>query len=213
MLIGFAFTEVVRLGATRIDYIGGNSGMVGIYAPQSIDPWMPALCVATCYLVVLGLYLLERSSFGLLLKATRNNEKVVESVGLSTLHIKLACFCTAAFAIGVAGSIHAYSYHVISPGDFGFLVPVYALAYVKVGGERHVLGAVIGACFLTVVAQMVQGTGSLQYIIFGGVIVITMLGLKGGILQLLSYALGLKKRRKRRNNADVLGEHAQGELR
>ena len=32
----------------------------------------------------------------------------------------------------------AFVYNVISPGDFSYLVPVFALAYVKIGGDSHV---------------------------------------------------------------------------
>ena len=33
MLISFAFTEVLRMIYTQIEYIGGNSGMIGIFPP------------------------------------------------------------------------------------------------------------------------------------------------------------------------------------
>ena len=182
MLIGFAFTEVIRLAYTRIDFVGGNSGMVGIYAPMSLEPWMPAISVSVCYLLLCGLFAVEKSSFGLLMNAIRNNDNVVETLGVSALRVKLLCFVIAALVVGAAGSIHAYSYHVISPGDFSFLIPVYALAYAKVGGERHIVGPVIGAIFLTVVSQLVQGSGALQYVLFGGVIILSMLGVRGGLI-------------------------------
>jgi branched-chain amino acid transport system permease protein len=210
MLIGFAFTEVIRLAYTRIDYVGGNSGMVGIYAPISLDRWMPAICVAVCYLLVIGFFAAEKSSFGSLMHAVRNNDKVVETLGVSALRVKLVCFVIAAVAVGAAGSIHAYSYHVISPGDFSFLIPVYALAYAKVGGERHVVGPVIGAIFLTVISQLVQGSGALQYVLFGGVIIVSMIGVRGGLIDIAKwvrcrYRIGGARLR-------VLKDPASGEL-
>jgi branched-chain amino acid transport system permease protein len=188
MLIGFAFTEVIRLAYTRLDLVGGNSGMVGIYAPMSLEPWMPAFSVAVCYLLLIGFFAAEKSSFGLLMHAIRNNDKVVETLGVSALRVKLLCFVIAALVVGAAGSIHAYSYHVISPGDFSFLIPVYALAYAKVGGERHIVGPVIGAIFLTVISQLVQGSGALQYVLFGGVIILSMLGVRGGLIDIAKWA-------------------------
>ncbi|ACD20760.1 branched-chain amino acid ABC transporter permease [Paraburkholderia phytofirmans] len=212
MLIGFAFTEVVRLAYTRIDYVGGNSGMVGIYAPMSLDRWMPALCVGICYLLVSGFFVAEKSSFGLLMRAIRNNDKVVETLGVSALRVKLVCFCIAALAVGAAGAIHAYSYHVISPGDFSFLIPVYALAYAKVGGERHIVGSVIGAIFLTVVAQVVQGAGALQYVLFGGVIILTMLGVRGGMLDMLGWVACRRRRRAGAQHMGLPKDRTSGEL-
>ncbi|MFK4446043.1 branched-chain amino acid transport system permease protein [Caballeronia udeis] len=210
MLIGFAFTEVVRLSYTRINYVGGNSGIVGIYAPVQLEPWMPALCVGICYLLLVGFFVAEKSSFGLLMRAVRNNGKVVETLGVSALRVKLVCFCIAALAVGAAGSFHAYSYHVISPGDFSFLIPVYALAYAKVGGERHIVGSVIGAIFLTVVAQLVQGAGALQYVLFGGVIILSMLGVRGGMLNMVGWVTC--RRRGAAQGIGVPKDRTSGEL-
>jgi len=78
--------------------------------------------------------------------------------------------------------LHAHVFNVISPGDFSYLVPVFALAYVKIGGDANVMGSVIGAALLTVLAQYLQGMGSLEHILFGGAIVASMLLLPDGLL-------------------------------
>ena len=65
MLISFAFTEVVRLIYTRIEWLGGNSGMIGIFPPGTMvrlqsgrlaivlddpdaDPTKPPVCPFYC---------------------------------------------------------------------------------------------------------------------------------------------------------------------
>jgi branched-chain amino acid transport system permease protein len=181
MLISFAFTEVMRLIYTRIGYIGGNSGMMGVFPPQGLDPWMPALTVVVCGALILGLYLCERSDLGRVFKAIENNDAVVETVGINVVSVKLLCLVLASFAVGVAGALHAHIYNVISPGDFSYLVPVFALAYVKIGGDSHVLGSVLGATLLTLVAQALEGAGALEQILFGAAIVAGMLLLPEGL--------------------------------
>jgi branched-chain amino acid transport system permease protein len=181
MLISFAFTEVMRLIYTRINYIGGNSGMMGVFPPQTLDAWMPALTVVICGALILVLYLCERSDLGRVFKAIENNDAVVETVGINVVSIKLLCLVLASFAVGVAGALHAHIYNVISPGDFSYLVPVFALAYVKIGGDSHVLGSVLGATLLTLVAQALEGAGALEQILFGGAIVAGMLLLPEGL--------------------------------
>ena len=59
---------------------------------------------------------------------------------------------------------------------------MFALAYIKIGGDANVMGAVIGAALLTVLAQMLQGMGSLEHVLFGGAIVASMLVLPDGLL-------------------------------
>lgn len=194
MLISFAFTEVVRLIYTRIDWLGGNSGIIGVFPPQVLDPWMSALTVLLCGGLILLMYLCEASNLGRVFKAIENNDAVVETVGIDVMHVKLLCLVIAAFAVGVAGATHAFVYNVISPGDFSYLVPVFALAYVKIGGDSHVCGSILGAVLLTVLGQVLQGSGALEHILFGGAIVASMLvlpdGLWGGGGRLLRWATG-----------------------
>jgi branched-chain amino acid transport system permease protein len=181
MLISFAFTEVVRLIYTRVDWLGGNSGIIGIFPPQFLDPWMSVLTALLCGGMILTMYLCERSNLGRVFRAIQNNDAVVETVGIDVVHTKLICLVIASFSVGIAGSLHAHIYNVISPGDFSYLVPVFALAYVKIGGDASVVGAVLGAALLTILAQRLQGTGSLEHVLFGGAIVASMLVLPDGI--------------------------------
>ena len=196
MLISFAFTEVIRLIYTRIEWLGGNSGIIGVFPPQLLDPWMPALTLLLCGALILLMYFCEASNLGRVFKAIENNDAIVETVGIDVMHVKLLCLVIAAFALGVAGATHAFVYNVISPGDFSYLVPVFALAYVKIGGDSHVAGSVLGAVLLTVLAQILQGSGALQHILFGGAIIASMLilpdGLWGGGGRLLRWARGVR---------------------
>jgi branched-chain amino acid transport system permease protein len=194
MLISFAFTEVVRLIYTRVEWLGGNSGIIGVFPPQGFDPYMPALTILLCGALILMMYLCEASNLGRVFKAIENNDAIVETVGIDVMHVKLLCLVIAAFALGVAGANHAFVYNVISPGDFSYLVPVFALAYVKIGGDNHVAGSILGAVLLTVLGQALQGSGALQHILFGGAIIASMLilpdGIWGGVGRLLRKVRG-----------------------
>jgi len=185
MLISFAFTEVLRLIYTQSDVIGGNSGMVGIYPPRWLDPYY-SLLVVTATIALVGIMAwLERGPFGRLLKAIQNNDAVVESVGIDVQKTKIICLALASFAAGIGGALFAHANRVISPGDFSFLLAVYALAYVKIGGEAHVTGAIIGAVTLTLLNQYVISFGHYEHLLFGGAIVIAMLVLPNGLLGLI----------------------------
>jgi branched-chain amino acid transport system permease protein len=181
LLIGFAFTEVIRLLYTQIDAIGANSGMVGIFPPIALDAWYPAITVLLTAVALAVLYAVERSTLGKLFLAIRGNERIVLAAGINVLGVKIACLAIASFMTGLAGALQAHAANVISPGDFGYVVAAFALAYVKIGGEASILGTVLGAAGLTVIEQYIRGFGALEYILFGGVIVAAMLFLPDGL--------------------------------
>lgn len=188
LLISFAFTEVVRLVYTQNNALGGNSGMIGIFPPIPLEPWYPAILIVIVGLVLLGLYAIERSPLGMLFKAIKSNDQIVLSVGISVLTVKVICVVIASAALGLGGALHAHSNNVISPGDFSFLLSVFVLAYVKIGGEEHLVGAILGAAFLTLLGQWLMGVSSHERIFFGAAIIVAMIvmpqGLTGVALQI-----------------------------
>jgi branched-chain amino acid transport system permease protein len=182
LLISFAFTEVVRLIYTQMDVIGGNSGMVGIFPPNYLTRFYPALVVVLVLVFLFVLYWLERSAFGKVLVAIRNNDALVQTVGIDVHMTKVWCLGIASFVAGLCGALLAHANNVISPGDFSFLLAVFTLAYLKVGGESHILGAVLGAVTLTLLAQVALGFGSYEHIFYGTAIVLGVLVLPNGLL-------------------------------
>jgi branched-chain amino acid transport system permease protein len=186
LLIGFAFTEAVRILYSKSITLGGTSGMIGIFPPMILDGWMPTFIVAVAALLILGLYALERSDFGKILTAIRDNENVARTVGLNILLVKIACFATASAAAGMAGSLHAFANNVISPGDFSFLVAAFALAYVKVGGEGSIIGPLLGTALLVVLGSYALGLGGGEHIFYGAAIVLAVLLLPHGVTGLIS---------------------------
>ncbi|MGE0152025.1 MAG: branched-chain amino acid ABC transporter permease [Reyranellaceae bacterium] len=204
LLISFAFTEVVRLKYTQSNLIGGNSGMIGIFPPVAIEPYYPAIMIATIGLVLIGLYAIERSPLGMLFKAIKSNDQIVLSVGISVLVVKVICVVIAAAALGLGGALYAHSNNVISPGDFSFLLSVFVLAYVKIGGEDHMAGAILGAAFLTLLGQYLMGVGAHERIFFGAAIIVAMLVMPQGLTGL---ALRLGRRLGWATPAASLGQH------
>lgn len=186
LLIGFAFTEAIRILYSKSITLGGTSGMVGIFPPMVLDGWVPTFIVAVAALLIFGLYALERSDFGKILTAIRDNENVARTVGLNILLVKIACFAAASAAAGVAGSLHAFANNVISPGDFSFLVAAFALAYVKVGGEGSIVGPLLGTALLVVLGSYALGLGGGEHIFYGAAIVLAVLLLPNGITGLVS---------------------------
>ena len=190
MLISFAFTEVIRMIYTQFDFIGGNSGMIGIFPPAYLGDYYPTFVVAVVIAMLVVLHRLEQSDFGKVLIAIRNNDAIVQSVGINVHITKVICVAIASLVAGLAGGLLAHANNVISPGDFSFLLAVYTLAYVKVGGESHLTGAVLGATVLTLLAQIALGFGPYEHIFYGAAIVIAVLTMPDGLFGIVGRFLG-----------------------
>lgn len=188
MLIGFAFAEAVRIALTKTAIVGGVSGMTGIFPPRWLDPWLAPFVVAVVIALLFMLYAIEKSDFGKVLVAIRDNENIVRTVGIDVLFCKVTCFAIASFCAGVAGSLHAFVNNVISPGDFSFLLAAFALAYVKVGGESSIAGAVVGAIVMVLLGSYALGLGTGEHLFYGAAIVLAVLFLPNGLVGLAQKA-------------------------
>lgn len=183
-LIGFAFVEVIRIVYTQSQWLGGNSGIVGIFPPVALDRYMTLFVVAMCAVLIGVLYWVERSHFGKLLVAIRENDAVVDAVGINSHWIKTIAFAIACFTAGLAGGLQAFVNNVISPGDFSYLLSVFALAYLKIGGEDSPVGPVLGAILLILLGIWATSFGAGEHIFYGAAIVLTVLFMPKGMVGL-----------------------------
>lgn len=196
MLIGFAFAEAVRIAFSKTEIIGGTSGMVGIFPPRALDPWMQTFVAAVVVVLLYGLYRIEKSDFGRTLSAIRDNDNIVKTVGINVLHTKVACFAIASFCSGMVGSLMAFTNNVISPGDFGFMIANFALAYVKVGGQSSIFGAMGGAVFLVLLGSYALGLGAGEQLFYGSAIVLAILLMPQGFVGIVEgWTTRLKMRK------------------
>ena len=197
LLIGFAFTEVVRLVYTKVQWLGGNSGMVGIFPPRYLEAHYSTFVVMVVGVMLIVLVAFERSHLGKTFVAIRDNDQVVLSVGLNVHMLKVACLCIGAFAAGLAGALSAFVNNVISPNDFGFLLSTFALAYLKVGGEDSPLGPVAGATLLVLLSSVALSMGAGEHVFYGLAIVFSVLLMPKGLMGLLPALRRLRSARRR----------------
>ena len=193
VLIGFAFSEAVRIVFSKTLFLGGNSGMTGIYPPRFMEPWLAAFVMAVVVVLLFALYAIEKSYFGKVLYSIRDNENLAKSVGVNVVFCKVTCFVIASFCAGVAGGLQAFMNSVISPSDFGFLVTAFALAYLKVGGEKSMIGVISGSIILVSLGSFALGLGAAEQMFYGGVIVLCMLLLQEGLTGLGFVKKALRK--------------------
>lgn len=96
--------------------------------------------------------------------AIRERDLTAEVLGVQLVQYKLTAFALGSFYAGVAGGLLAYFNQFVNPEQFGLLLSVFFLSAVIVGGMGSVLGAVLGAIFMTLLPEVLR-EGAL---LFGG---------------------------------------------
>ena len=117
-----------------------------------------------------------------MLWSIRESELLASSVGIDVLGHKLVAFVISAFVAGLAGSFYANYVGYISPLIFDFQYSVSILIFVVVGGFSSLAGPVMGAVVLTVVPEVFRASGKYQMMIFGLILVFSMLAMPDGMV-------------------------------
>lgn len=166
-IVTLAAAEIVRLlvrSVTLSKYTKGSDGLgqfsQGFY---SLDPYATGrygigrvsfderqawvltvgwtLVVLSCLLV----FLLMRSPWGRVLKAIREDEDAVRSLGKNVYSYKLQSLVLGGVLGCLGGFMTAFGNSVVQPDSFGTETTNYALTIVILGGAARVLGPVVGA--------------------------------------------------------------------
>lgn len=194
------------LGLAQIVYVlfvkGGKitGGANGIYLDASyfsgmrVYYWV-ALLVAV--LATLAVWLLTRSSFGLALKAIREDDISAASHGVNVLKYKVLAFVMSAFLAGLAGSIYGYYLFHLEPASvFNMNWLFYPILMVVLGGTGTIIGPVIGSLICS--ALFAYGDiyfGGYHPIFSGFLIILVMRLMPGGIMGLVSKAPALWRKK------------------
>jgi branched-chain amino acid transport system permease protein len=129
----------------------GHSGYRGIQPPELFglywrDPlpfyYMSLAVAALAYAAVLYC---ARSTFGLGLQATRDNQRRMRAIGFNTTAHKVAAYFLAGIIAGFAGVLLVWFNGRISPGTVSVAESIGILVIAVIGGLRHPIGPFLGA--------------------------------------------------------------------
>jgi branched-chain amino acid transport system permease protein len=168
--------------------------------------WYFILLVAAASTLLVCLNLLRTRS-GRAWRAIRTHETVAETLGIGIAAYKLLAFVISSSITAVAGALFAYYRGFVSVEAFSLFLTIQYVAMVIVGGMGSLLGALLGAAFVTVFPYVIetallalpgaQGFASLlfavNYAAFGLVMILFLLleplGLVGIWRRIQSYFL------------------------
>jgi ABC-type branched-subunit amino acid transport system permease subunit len=145
--------EMLRLVVLNEDWLTrGALGLTGI--PRPLGDVVPAelyqyfllgLSLALLLLVLAFLTVIQRSPFGRVVRAVREDDVVAATLGKNVLWVRVRIFAIGGGIIGLAGSLHSFYYQYIDPTQFTNIVVAYAFMAVIAGGRGAHRGAILGA--------------------------------------------------------------------
>ena len=140
-------------------------------------------------MVVLIFYKLYHSPYGTALKALREDELALQTMGRNTRRMKTLAFVISSAFIGWASYIFATYMTFIYPGGFHLEESIFILIAVLVGGSGTIRGAMAGAVFVIVVPELLRYAGlpdniaaPMKQIFFGLILILIMRYRPNGLL-------------------------------
>ncbi|WP_324909363.1 branched-chain amino acid ABC transporter permease [Baekduia sp.] len=132
-------------------------------------------------LVVLGLWLVGRSRFGVTLEAIRENEERARFSGYNTYLPRLGAFAISGFCASIAGVLFALKASYVSPDVLGFQLAGDSLVATIVGGFTILIGPVVGALLYIYAQGRFGDTGNLE-LYMGLALIVVVIFLPGGVV-------------------------------
>jgi branched-chain amino acid transport system permease protein len=112
--------------------------------PSTTGIWQAAIAALICAAVA---YLYQRTRFGRMLRATREDPAAAAAAGISIYRQRLLAFTLSGALAGFAGGIYVHL-QPLQAGGLSLDLTFITLAMLVVGGSGSLLGAVVGALVL-----------------------------------------------------------------
>ena len=140
------------------------------------------------------------SKMGLVLTATRDQERRLQFLGYPVAHYKIFIFAVAAMLAGLAGALYVPQVGIITPSQIGVLPSLEIVVWVATGGRGTLVGAILGAIGINAARSALTARYPEWWpIILGGLFVAVVIvfpdGLAGLPRQLQRWGRRLRLRR------------------
>jgi branched-chain amino acid transport system permease protein len=128
-------------------------------------------------------------------RALHGSEVAAAAIGIDAARHKLAAFVLSAAIAAAAGALTAHYSGFITPAKASFLHSVELVTMVVFGGMASTLGAVVGAAVLTTLPQFLTVFKEYEMVLFGALLMLTMIFMPQGLVPTLEKALAAARRK------------------
>jgi len=176
-------------------WTGGPDGMpVGALGAFGFElagdkAWYALVALLLLLVTWLALNLID-SPAGRALQAIHGSEIAARVVGVDATAFKVRVFVLSAALASIMGSITAHYVAFVTPGLAGFFHSIELVTMVVVGGMASVFGSILGAVILTTLPQLLSTFEGWETVVFGAILMLTMIFLPKGLVPTLRLRFG-----------------------
>ena len=174
-------------------FTGGSRGLV---VPRPFELSRPEhhrvfyfLYAALLFVATLTWWLIDRSRFGLGLKAIREDEDKAEALGTPTFTYKLVVFVVSATFTALSGGLYALWFGDLDPVfQFSILTGSYLVLMALLGGVRNLFGPLVGALVVGIALEYFKvefGNTPLHLVATGLLLALVVMFMPDGVLPAL----------------------------
>jgi branched-chain amino acid transport system permease protein len=162
---GMAITQLIG----RWELFGGRMGiqapplkLFGLF-PVTSDRGLYFIIVTITFLFTLGARNLMKTKVGRAFIAIRDSDIAAETMGVNLTYYKTLAFAISAFYTGIGGGLMAFMLGFINPSSFNFILSIYFLVFVIVGGLGTIFGSIMGGVVMTWLILMLDKVQDVPY--------------------------------------------------
>ena len=192
-MITLAFSQFIYFMFLQASFTGGEDGMQAI-PRNDLFGFIDLSSNFTFYYVVLAItalcvfvyYRVVHSPYGEVLKAVRDNQPRVESLGFDPEKIKLVAFIISASMAGIAGGMKATVYQFATLTDASWPVSGEVILMTLLGGLGTLTGPMFGAAIIILLNDYLAGFGEWALVSQGLILLVVIVFFRRGFVGELS---------------------------
>lgn len=192
IMITLAFGQMFFYLANSLSRYGGDDGLT-IWTKSQFGPWLSLsdrrtlawLCLSILLAAYLFLRRLRWSRFGRVLRAAKENERRMASLGFAIDRFRLVAFVISGALTGLAGVLLANLTEFVAPAYLSWHRSGELLAMVVLGGLGTLHGAVLGAFVFVLLEEVLARLTTHWALLFGPFLVLVVLAGRGGLVGLV----------------------------
>ena len=197
-IVTLAFSELARL--VILNWSSFTNGSLGINFTMTPTLWVPGrgvvpvagttmwyyLTLAAVIIAVVVYSRIVHSWMGRCFAAIRLNDELADTLGINVFRYKLICFVAGNAGAAVAGSLYAFYISYIDPHYFSVDQSLAIIAMALLGGREYVAAPIVGALVLTALPHVIDVNAEVRILIYGLILILTILLMPRGIVGLLA---------------------------